>query len=139
MVENLNVNDLPLPPALLTAVGDGRWPAAVPADRLRAVFDDDPVFPRLHPLEAIVSLNRVWRSESDRAYLGTPSAASPPGDIDPRRSLLIGELGPDQLIALDYRTSATDPAVVYLGPEMRSPWRQVAASFAELMDRLEVR
>jgi hypothetical protein len=138
MVEDVIVNDLPLPAALTAAIHEGRWPADLPAGRLREVFDDEPVFPRWYSLEGIAAVNRTWLAELNPVFLGSPSEVTPPGDVDPRRSLLIGELGPDQLVALDYRASNTSPGVIYLGPEMRSPWRHVAASVGELFERLEL-
>ena len=58
-----------------------------------------------------------------------------PGDIDPKRSLIVAELGPGQLIALDYRRSAI-PEVLFASDDARSPWRLVSGSIEELLSEL---
>jgi hypothetical protein len=71
------------------------------------------VQPKLYSLAYINEVNRLWESRDMGPYLGTPSSAHPPGDIDPHRALIIGEAEPDSPIALDYRTAP--PRVIYFG------------------------
>jgi hypothetical protein len=130
------VNGLVLPDDLLVAIDGGVWSERLSVGRLREVFGEAPVHPRFYDLETIDAINLAWWDERREVYVGQPSDEEPPGDIDPRLSLLVAELGPDQLIVLDYRRSRSSPRVVYLTEAVRSPWRQVAASVDELLSRL---
>jgi len=58
--------------------------------------------------------NAHWPDETSEVFWGTKSSLVYPGDIDPKKSVLIAGLGPDQPIALDYRESLENPSVVYL-------------------------
>lgn len=95
--------------------------------------------PKLYSLAYITQVNQLWESEHAKFYLGTPSRIHPPGDIDPRRAVIIGEAEPDSPIALDYRT--TPPRVVYFGDvEHESCWLELAPSYDALITiiRLDV-
>jgi hypothetical protein len=127
---------LVLPEDLVAAIESGLWSAGLDVDRLREIFREDPVHPRFYDLATIDAINRAWKGEGREAYIGERSDESPPGDIDPKLSLLIADLGPDQLIALDYRNSMSSPRVVYLTGALRSPWREIAASTTELLSKL---
>jgi hypothetical protein len=72
-------------------------------------------------------------------FLGSPDSVKAPGDIDPELSVLIGDLGVgyDEPIALDYRPSMEDPAVVTfewsdISPDTR--WVMVASNVKEFAD-----
>jgi hypothetical protein len=116
------INGLPLPRELLRAIEDGRWPGQPDPAVLREVFGDQPEAPRFYTLDVMASVNRVWRERTDEVFIGLPSDETPPGDIDPRRSPLIAELGTEQLVALDYRSSEDSPRVLYLTEATPSPW-----------------
>lgn len=45
--------------------------------------------------------------------------------------MIVGILGPDMLIALNYGDSATEPSVVYLGE--RNSWRTISESVCSLL------
>jgi hypothetical protein len=81
--------------------------------------------------------NRRWLDqildEYRPFYLGRPNPDQPPGDVDPDRSLLIGDLGPEMPFALDYRPGLAAPTVIYLG---NPGWVEVAPNMATLLDRL---
>ncbi|MGI5232756.1 hypothetical protein [Actinoallomurus sp. CA-142502] len=70
-----------------------------------------------------------------RGRLQSHDRAATPGDIDPRRSVLIGDLGHEMPFALDFRTSWGRPRVVYLtiGTDR---WIPVAPDAEVLLDRL---
>jgi hypothetical protein len=68
--------------------------------------------------------NGMWMDDRAYLYLGEPDDANPPGDADPNQLVIIGDLGPDQPIGLDYRTSP-EPRVIYLGASS-TKWRTVA-------------
>jgi hypothetical protein len=131
----VEVNGLKLPPELMTALRDGRWSLLGSSDSLAAVFRSAPARPRFLNLEEIRAVNVGWKDEADPLYLGHADSSRYPGDIDPKRSLIVAELGPDQLIALDYRRSAT-PEVLYASDDVGSPWRLVSGSVEELLSKL---
>ena len=133
--DEVEVNGLRLPLGLIRALQDGRWPRLGSSDSLAAVFGSEPVRPRFFSLEEIVAVNGYWKDEADPLYLGQADSSRYPGDIDSKRSLIVAELGPDQLIALDYRRSAV-PEVLFASDDARSPWRLVSGSVEELFSEL---
>ncbi len=133
--DEVEVNGLRLPLGLVRALREGRWPGLGSSASLAAVFGSEPVRPRFFSLEEIVAVNGYWKDEADPVYLGQPDSSRYPGDIDPKLSLIVAELGPDQLIALDYRRSAV-PEVLFASDDARSPWRLVSASVEELLPEL---
>jgi hypothetical protein len=135
----MKVRGLELPPQLESELRGGR-PTLGP-DRLAALkpllTHVDGVQPKLYSLTYIEEVNHVWDTEGFEPYLGTPSTAYPPGDIDPNRALIIGEAEPDSPIALDYRTAP--PRVIYLGDVgYVSYWLEIAASYDALVAQLRL-
>jgi hypothetical protein len=55
--------------------------------------------------------------------------------IDPRRSVLIGDLGIDMPLALDYQLSDDNPRVLYL-PSYASGWIEVAPDISTLLSKI---
>ncbi len=55
--------------------------------------------------------------------------------IDPRRSVLIGDLGIDMPLALDYQLSDDNPRVLYL-PSYASGWIQVAPDISTFLSKI---
>jgi hypothetical protein len=99
-------------------------------------FGEKPEWPLFYTAEELIAANESWLTETDDIYFGQPSKVNPPGDIDRVRSLLIGELGPDQLVALDYRGDAANPRVVYAANDLPCIWHHVADSVEELLEGL---
>lgn len=132
----MHINDLPLPRALLLAMHEERWRCPIPA-ALRRVFRESPARAAFFDLATMREENRRWRDETDRAYLGRADEKTPPGDIDPTRSLLLGALGPEMPFALDYRTADAEPRVLYLhtGGDL---WITVARDVDDLLARLRL-
>ena len=127
------VNGLVLPAALVDAIRSGRW--AVPSpDRLRAAFPletcDHPAF---FSLEGMRRENEGWCDETLDSYLGGEDGVVQPGDIDPARSVVIADLGPDRLVALDYRRSQERPSVVYLTGNEEPRWVEAAPDVETLL------
>lgn len=91
--------------------------------------------PSLYGWDGIVGANRLWNSETVKSYLGISSPVYQPGNIDPEKTVIIGQAEPDSPIALDYRT---DPArVIYLGDaEGESYWMELAPSYEALVAKL---
>ncbi len=128
------VNGHVLPAALLSAIALGKWNPPGD-DKIEAVFGERPSGPAFYSLEDMEFENQAWVAESVPGYIGIPSEALPPGDIDPRRSVLIGDLGHDRPFALDYRDSE-QPSVVVLASSEDGGWLKIAESVDELLDRL---
>jgi hypothetical protein len=131
---NHAINGLPLPQTLVDAITEGQW-RNPGTDALRRVFREAPVDPTFYGFRRLERENARWRKEDDPAYFGRPDGKQPPGDIDPEQSLLIGDMGPDLPIALDFRASPDDPRVLYLHSGGDS-WITIAASFEELLVKL---
>jgi hypothetical protein len=134
------IDGLPVPSGLLQVVQQGRWIAPHRSSlTYRDVFGDDPVVPQFLPVNRM-SANRRWfdniLEDYRKFYLGQPDRRHPPGDMDPDRSLLIGDLGPDQPFSLDYRPSLTTPSVIYLCTT--ADWIEVAPNIETLIQRLGI-
>lgn len=132
----VHINGLPLPAALVQAIEEGRW-RCPSGSILRRVFREHPVRAQLYDLPLMRAENRTWRASKDPAFLGHSDDKSPPGDIDPERSLLLGALGPDMPFALDYRVSLTDPRVLYLHTE-GDRWITIARDIEHLLAGLRL-
>jgi hypothetical protein len=133
--DEVEVNGLSLPLGLMTALREGRWSSLDSSASLAAVFGSEPVRPRFFTLEEITAVNGYWKDEADPLYLGQADSSRYPGDIDPKQSLIVAELGPDQLIALDYRRSSV-PEVLFASDHASSPWRLISGSVEELLSEL---
>jgi hypothetical protein len=134
----MDVNGLTLPDGLVRAVERGDWPPPVAADRLAAIFPEGAGWPMFFTLAGIEDINREWATETRVEFVGTPGAD---GSVRPDRTLLIGQLDQDQLVALDFSDDAASPSVIYLTDETRSGqidaiWRQVASSIDEFLEML---
>jgi hypothetical protein len=137
------INELPLPQDLLELIRTGRW--RMPADT--SLFDA--LFPERHSTASLYSLDGIrrestgWRKGTRRMFLGTPDTENPPGDIDPEKSILVGDLGlgSDQPIALDYRTDP--PRVLTLRwshpPDEKNRWTVVAPDILRFAHRIGLR
>lgn len=134
------IDGLLVPELLVEAEAQGRWVAPVPsAPAYQEVFRDEAVQPVFLP-SARMRANYRWieamPEEYRKYYLGKPHESRPPGDVDPYRSLLIGDLGPDQPIALDYRRSMREPTVIYLGTVW--DWLEIAPDVGTFLARMKL-
>ncbi|HSC76233.1 MAG TPA: SMI1/KNR4 family protein [Pseudomonadales bacterium] len=133
MMDSELINGMRLPARLVVAMADGTWTAA--GGRWKELFPPDEVVrPKLYSLNLMHQVNEKWRNESHPVFVGVADDHVTPGKLIPSRSLLIGELQGDSMIALDYRQEDEDPSVVFLNLEGR--WVEVAASFDEFWLRL---
>ncbi|MFE6976988.1 hypothetical protein [Streptomyces sp. NPDC057682] len=136
-----SVFGMPLPACLVAAVEDGRWMELARSPGIAAVFGRAPVRPVFHTFSGMRGMTRWWREELDeeilRCYAGTSAEPASPGRMPRLRTVIIGNLGPDLLFALDYGRSSTEPAVAFLGEE--DSWRTVSANVRGLMDALDPR
>jgi hypothetical protein len=77
--------------------------------------------------------NERFKSRSPAELAGDVFGAQRGLGIDPALAVLIGDLGADMPIALDFRTSRTRPRVLYFGAD---GWREVAPDIDTLLRRL---
>lgn len=142
-----SINGLPLPRDLLALIEAGRWRCPADLSGVDRLFPDRGEF-KLYSLDYMPFENHHWvRHFEDRhwlgrfgpTFLGSPESVQAPGDIDPKLSVLIGDLGIgyDQPIALDYRPSMEDPPVVtleWVHPARDNRWVKVANDIREFAE-----
>ena len=112
---NIKVNGLPLPHDLLDLIDSGHWQCPKDQSKVDIIFPDRGEL-KLYSLDYMPFENKHWLNEINPMFIGKSDVANPPGDIDPKQSILIGDLGLgyDQPIALDLRVSYDDPRVLTL-------------------------
>ncbi|MFI2662889.1 SMI1/KNR4 family protein [Micromonospora carbonacea] len=134
------VGGLRVPGPLLKLIREDRWVAPSDQALLASIFGEAPQHPTFYKVNGMVRENQSWHSDMDPEtrewYVGSKSLESPPGDIDPARSLLIGDMGPDQPFALDYRASDSDPSVIYLRSD--NGWVEIAPNIRALLSMLRL-
>jgi len=117
-----------LPAALVTELERGTWLQRAASPTIAEVFGEQP-----SPSAAFYSLDEMrgetarWVDETDAAYLGRKEET-----LDPKASVIIGDLGYDRPFALDYRV---DPPQVRL-LTLDGRWVLVTASIDELLSKL---
>jgi hypothetical protein len=133
------ISNLPLPSDLIALIEAGRWRCPADLSGVDRLFPDRGEF-KLYTLDYMPFENRWWITRIASMFLGSPDPVQAPGDIDPELSDLIGDLGMgcDQPIALDYRPSMEDPAVLTFewsdtGRDNR--WVKVASNIREFADQ----
>lgn len=123
-----------LPKEWSSVVDLPRWTAYQQNDRVdptvvEAIFGEIPDRSwRFYTFDEILGMTEEWRLERDSSWFG-----SEPDSIDSLRSVLIGELGYDRPIALDYRRRV--PGVRFMKANGR--WTVVASSLRELFEKLD--
>jgi len=137
MNDAIHINELPLPAALVQAIRHGVWRTPKNREAWLSLFPDGRIVqPMLYPLEKLAG-KTPWFTEAGPAYYGSRGDGIEPGDIDPCLAVLIGDLGPDRLIALDYRPSLIEPTVVGL-TSGGSCWRLIANNIGSFMRASEL-
>lgn len=127
------INGLLLPPKLVSALAEGTWIAT--DKHWTDVFpEEEVVIPQLYSFELIKMVNNTWINGSHPDFVGWVDGSVMPGDLVPDRSLLIGELQGDSMIALDYRSTFDNPSVVFL--DMKGRWVMAAVDFDEFWHHL---
>ncbi len=133
MSNGIYVNGLPLPTALVRAVECGIWQTPKDRDAWRSLFPEQEIVqPLIYPMGEMQGQNS-WLGIDGPGYLGHIGEGILPGDIDQSRAVLIADLGPDRLIALDYRESETNPSVIAQTSHEHSCWRRVADDIESFM------
>ena len=132
----MKVNRLELPAALQAALVSGiwtnrgkdysgRWTDKRHLALFKALFPriDNPL-PQLFDYEGMVQENTLWFSEERKFYVGTPSNDYPPGNIDPHKTVIIGDSEPD---SLDRSLVGASSVVRELPPGSTQPARRSRA------------
>jgi hypothetical protein len=128
-----SINGMTLPQGLIEALESGEWKRNEP--NLSKIFPATLLsMPLLYSFSGMQQENERWPTGDVVFHVGETDRNSTPGTIDPRRSVLIGDLQPELLIALDYRDSASSPAVLF--QDMQGYWHKVAPTFDEFWNRL---
>jgi hypothetical protein len=126
----------PLPEEIATAISRGEWRIPADAAGMATRFTEPPTAAaRLYSLELMATENAAWRAappEELKVYGGPGAQAEGYLTIGPQSALLVGDLGYDMPIALDYSVSASRPRVVYL-PSSAPGWIEVAGDVPEFL------
>jgi hypothetical protein len=130
-----------VPREIIDAIGRGEWKFSSDQSAMVRLFTEPPTeSARLYSLELMASENAAWRAaapEQHRMYGGPGAEHEGYLTVDPRSSLLIGDLGFDMPIALDYSLSPDRPRVVYL-PSRAPGWIEVASDAGEFLRLIKV-
>jgi hypothetical protein len=129
----VRVGGLTLPGALLEAIGGSRWNPPEDVDLIREVFGDEPDWPQFYDVATMTRQNKFFQNASVEELEDDVPGSRQGLGVDPALAVLIGSLGADMPIALDYRLSRNDPRVIYLAGD---GWREVAPDFEALCRRL---
>ena len=131
-VQGLSIGGLRVPSELSNIMESGRW---LPPEGqvLREVFGDEPDDPHFYDFGSMVRQNDLFRAMAPEDYVELVGVGGL--HVDRSGCVLIGDLGADMPIALDYRSNQSDPRVIYLG---LGGWREVAPSFGVLAERLRL-
>ena len=115
----------------------GRWNDPSKISEFKKIFPyvENPV-PQFFSFEAMQRINEMWSNpEIASNYLGIVSDTHIPGDIDPSKTVIIGESEPDSPIALDFRTAV--PKVIYFCDiDTESYWVEATESVDALIEKL---
>ena len=130
-----DVGGLTLPESLLHAIDGGRWKPPGDVQLLREVFADEPDWPQFYDVATMVRQNQKFQKKSASELEDQVPGSSLGLGIEPGLAVLIGSLGADMPIALDYRSERENPRVIYLAED---GWHEVAPTFEELGRRLSL-
>jgi len=70
--------------------------------------------PKLYSYQSLVKVNERWANETREVFLGKADGLCAPGFLNPKKSILIGELAQDNLVALDFSVLPAKPSIAYL-------------------------
>lgn len=131
----LRVNGLPLPPELVDLLATRRWGPATVYRRGRRGVACPYNYDQMREETSNVCFSLQW--------LGRPDPKHPPGDIDPRLSVMIADrgVGEDAPFVLDYRVSFGRPRILlYRWGVSKGPsgnrWVEVAPHFPAFWGQL---
>jgi hypothetical protein len=123
------VNGHSVPQKIISLIQRNQWTFPREATSLQQLFTDE-----LLSNATLYTLD-VMRSKNENALTSPSEKLRQSIGLDLKSSILIGDLGPDMFLSLDYRTSANDPRVVYL-PSNAQAWVQIAPDVDSFLDAL---
>lgn len=132
------VAGLPLPCELVSVIQAGKWIPPTDLQVYLDIFGELPDHAMCYSLGEMIRQNGPWQSSSAQEVFGDPVEGRSVG-IDPARSVLIGDLGPDMPIALDFRSSEDNPSVLYQTYRGAVVWLRIADNVCEFLERLKIR
>lgn len=132
-----SVAGMMIPRELVKVIRAGRWRPPADPQVYIDTFGEPPDHALFYDLDEMIRQNRLWQDSSVEDVFGRPVAGRSVG-IDPAQSVLIGDLGPDMPIALDYRNSKSGPNVLYRTLSGIVVWVLIADSVGELLESLKI-
>lgn len=133
------VSGRPLPQQIQDAIDNGTWVLPAAPETIERVFTQTASSgAKLYSVRCMISETEAWADESEEqlAYYGGPGAdADGYLILNPKQSVLIGDLGHDMPIALDFGLSPDQPRVLYL-PSSAPGWIEVAPDVPTFMEIL---
>lgn len=136
MTRIVSINGNSLPQLLVDLIDEGRWIVPTDESKFDNVFSEHAGV-TFYSIEQMKSETEWWCSLAtpDSVLLGRLDHKRPPGDIDPSKTILIGDagIGFDTPLALDHRNRCSGPAVVVFDWNDKK-WREVASSVREFAE-----
>lgn len=129
------VGHLPLPGSLFRAIQEGRWKPPAGSRAVAEVFADEPDWVEFYNLETMLIQNRSFQTKSQEEIAEEVPGSDGGLGCDPSLAVIIGSLGADMPIVLDYRDDRLNPRVIYLGLD---GWRKIADDFDGLARLLAI-
>ena len=121
-----------VPKSLQVAVSERRW-ASMPSDIAMRIFGEPPLRLRFFSLDDMHAHTKAFRAVDAGLHDAYGIAIDEdPHRLDPDRCLLVGETEPECPFALDYRSSAENPRVMWLSTG-GSEWVEIAPSLDEFL------
>ena len=134
----MELNGFTLPHALSEDLEAGRTKlTADQKQRLTEILTalEKPI-PEMFDIDGICSENDLWERDFAHLYFGNESDINPPGNIDPQKTLIIGQAEPDSPIALDYRVDP--PRVIYFGDiDKKTYWLLLSPNYETFIDHVK--
>lgn len=126
---SITIDGHKIPDQLSTLVREGKWRA--PTERklwASLVSLNQVIQPSLYPLDKVDGMS-LWESEAGMHFVGVDDNVISPGRLDPSQTIIIGDLGPERLLALDLRKSISNPPVCAFLPreDDESCWVEIAS------------
>ncbi|MFD3314286.1 hypothetical protein [Streptomyces sp. NPDC058694] len=134
-----SVFDLPLPACLVKSIKDQSWMNLANSPKIEEIFGQAAVRPAFYSIAGMIGMTKWWRVEIDEEtlqyYFGTSEECAAPDHMTRMKTVIIGTLGPDLPIALDYRGSPVDPIVTFLGED--GAWQKISENVCDLILALD--
>jgi hypothetical protein len=129
-----------VPSQITTLIRQGRWRPPAEMSVWYALIPRECVFQPTFYEIARLNGRSIWESDAGDDCVGVCEDGINPGAIDPSQAIIIGDLGPERLLALDLRTSPTNPSVCALVPreDAESCWIQIAPNLDEFLQALGI-